>query len=62
MNNGQEDKSAAIQLPLFSKLEGMMTATDLVTGVEQQLSAGKLDPFTLELPRKDGKIIEFKPA
>ncbi|MSR78265.1 MAG: hypothetical protein EXS63_08615 [Candidatus Omnitrophica bacterium] len=61
INQGEEDKSATIYLPGMEGIKGRMKVTDLVEGRTEIQSRECRNPFSLELPRKDGKVIEFQP-
>ncbi len=59
-NNGSEDKSATIFLPAFDKISGKMKVRDVMTGKKEIISKDRRQPFSFEIPRKDGKVFEFK--
>jgi hypothetical protein len=59
-NNGDEDKSVSVYLPVMEKMRGKMTVQDFITGKKESLSHERRQPFTFEIPRKDGKVFEFK--
>lgn len=59
-NNGSEDKSASVYLPALVDYRGQMTVRDLTTGQKETISHERRHPFTFEIPRKDGKVFEFK--
>ncbi len=60
VNNGDEDKSASIYMPALTVKRGKMKVYDLVTGKREVCSYERRKPFTCEIPRKDGKVFEFK--
>lgn len=62
VNNGDEDKSASISLPGLDGKKGKMMVHDLVSGSQQVYSEERRKPFAIEIPRKDGKVFEFKPV
>ena len=61
VNNGTEDKTGTIYFPAIAKLRGKMRVKDLMPGKSEVYNHERREPFTVELARKDGKIIEFKP-
>ena len=62
VNNGDEDKSASIYLPALEKRYKKMLAKDVLKGRQEVYSAERLLPFSIEIPRKDGRIFEFRPV
>ncbi len=60
VNNGDEDKSASIYLPILGKNKKKIPVRDLIAGTKQVSSNERRRPFTCEIPRKDGKVFEFK--
>jgi beta-galactosidase len=60
-NNGAEDKSASVYLPAMKHFRGKMAVRDYVTGKKSVYSFERRNPFIIDLPRKDGKIFEFRP-
>lgn len=61
-NNGDEDKSANVYLPVLDHCRGSMIVRDLLTGKKQRCSHERRKPFTVDCCRKDGKVFEFSPA
>lgn len=61
-NNGSEDKSATVHLPGMDSIPGKMLVRDLTTGAKETISKERRQPFSFEIPRKDGKVFEFKPV
>jgi len=59
VNNGNEEKSALLHLPHF-RGKGRVVARDLFTGEKETVSFGREPYFTVNLPRKDGRVFEFK--
>lgn len=59
-NNGSEDKSASVYLPALENYRGKIQIKDLTGGSKQTYSRERRHPFTFEIPRKDGKVFEFK--
>ena len=62
VNNGKEDKSARVFLPGLGWGSRRMKVRDVLEGKDRICSADRLQPFTFEIARKDGKIFEFRPA
>ena len=60
INNGREEKSALIRLP-FLKGKGKCRVRDLQTRGKEVLSIDKAQHFTVNLPRKDGRVLEIRP-
>ena len=60
VNNGDEDKSASIYLPAMESIRQKMTVKDHMTGKREICSYERRKPFTCEIPRKDGKVFEFR--
>ncbi len=60
-NNGSEDKSASIHLTALGNNPRKMVIRNLLTGEKLLSSHERRQPFTFEIPRKDGKVFEFKP-
>ncbi len=61
-NNGGEDKSASVYLPALEDYKGKLTVRDLTSEKKEVVSKERRGPFTFEIPRKDGKVFEFKPV
>lgn len=59
VNNGNEDKSANIYLPVLPKSRRKMQARNLMMTSPPDLSSAHGDPFTLNIPRKDGVVLEI---
>ncbi len=59
VNNGSEDKSASVNLPALERHRGKMVIVDYMTGKREVYSGERRRPFTLEVPRKDGKVFGF---
>lgn len=59
VNNGDEDKSASIYLPLLLK-GGKMTVRNLMSNAKETRSAERRYPFTVDVSRKDGVVFEFR--
>ncbi len=59
-NNGTEDKSASVYLPALRGIKGKMVVKDLVAGSKDTYSFERRSPFTIDLPRKDGKVFELR--
>jgi hypothetical protein len=59
-NNGSEDKSASVYLPALDAYSGKLTVRDITAGTKETISRERRNPFTFEIPRKDGKVFEFK--
>lgn len=59
-NNGDEDKSASIYLPALAHIDKRMIVRDLTAGTATFCSSERRQPFSCEIPRKDGKVFEFK--
>lgn len=59
VNNGNEEKSAFIQIP-YLQGKGRYVVRDLQTGQSEALSSERATHFTANLPRKDGRVFEFK--
>lgn len=60
VNNGSEDKSASIHLTALEKHRGKVKVRDLMSGSKGLYSVERLTPFSVEVPRKDGKVFEFR--
>ncbi len=58
-NNGREEKSALIHLPQL-RGQGRFSVKDLFSGEKEALASERATHFTVTLPRKDGRIFEFK--
>ncbi len=61
-NAGDEDKSASIYLPALEGVRNKVKVRDLMTGESTLCSYDQRTPFSTELKRKDGKVIEFRLA
>ncbi len=59
-NNGDEDKSASIYLPGLASIKKKMKVRDFMAGTVSLCSHERRQPFTCEIPRKDGKVFEFR--
>ena len=59
VNNGNEEKSALLYLPRFQG-KGRFVVHDLLKNKKEILSFGRDPHFTVNLPRKDGRVFEFK--
>lgn len=59
-NNGDEDKSASIYLPSMEFGRRKMQVHDFMAGTSSLSSYERRQPFTCEIPRKDGKVFEFR--
>lgn len=60
VNNGEEDKSAGISLPLLGRNQKRAVVRDLATGQTTHVVIGKNRPLLLNIPRKDGKALEIR--
>ncbi len=61
INNGKEDKNAAVYLPAMDKLKGKMAVRDLLSGQKTICSRERRCPMDVEIARKDGRLLEFVP-
>lgn len=61
-NNGDEDKSASVFLPALENYKGRLRVHDYMTGETLTCSYDQRKPFSTDLKRKDGKVIEFRLA
>jgi hypothetical protein len=59
VNNGNEDKSAAIYLPALAKIKGKMIARDLMNGEKKAYTKDGRHPLNIHIARKDGRVLEF---
>lgn len=59
VNNGNEEKSALIHIPQF-RGKNRFAVRDLHSGKKEAISAERAVHFTVNLPRKDGRVFEFK--
>lgn len=59
VNNGEEDKSASVYLPAMRSLRGKMRVRTLIRQRSEDYSFERRNPFTIEIPRKDGEVVEF---
>lgn len=59
-NNGDEEKSASIYMPALEHFHSRMLVHDYMAGTTTHYSAERRAPFSCEIPRKDGKVFEFK--
>lgn len=59
-NNGSEDKSATVHLPAVDQLAGKIAVRDVTSGRKEFTARERSKPFSFEIPRKDGKVFEFK--
>ena len=60
VNNGDEDKSANVNLTALERFKGLVDITDLETGETKRCPYERRSPFTMELPRKNGKVFQLK--
>jgi beta-galactosidase len=60
-NNGDENKSASIYLPALNHRRRKMVVRNLVEDTHEVYSYERRMPFSVEIPRKDGKVFEFCP-
>ncbi len=58
-NNGKEEKSALIHLPRLQN-KGRFSVRDLLTGKKETLISERISHYTLNIPRKDGRVLEFR--
>lgn len=58
-NNGKEEKSALIHLPQLQN-KGRFLVKDLLTGNKETLTPERSTHYTLNLARKDGRVLEFR--
>ncbi len=61
LNNGAEDKNASVMIPALKRHNGRFRVIDLLAGTTEIYSQDRFHPFSLDVPRKDGKIVEFQP-
>lgn len=59
VNNGKEDKSAAVYLPALSKIKSKMIVRDLLNGQKTVYSHERRHPMDFHIARKDGRIFEL---
>jgi hypothetical protein len=59
VNNGNEDKSAAIYLPELAKIKGKMTSRDLMSEEKEVYSKEGRHPLNIQVARKDGRVLEL---
>ena len=59
VNNGNEDKSATIYLPVLAKINGKMTVRDLMSGEKTVYSKEGRHPLNIHVARKDGRVLEL---
>jgi hypothetical protein len=59
VNNGNEDKSAAVYLPALAKTKGKMTVRDLMNGEVVVYSKEGRHPLNIHVARKDGRVLEL---
>lgn len=59
-NNGDEDKSATVELNFPKGLKTALRVADLTNGHEEKFSFERRHSFSFEIPRKDGKVFEFR--
>ena len=62
INNGNEDKNAAVYFPAMDKLKGKMVARDLMNGQKLICSRERRCPMDVHIARKDGRLFEFTPT
>lgn len=60
VNNGDEDKSASVYLPALERYNGRMRVTEVPAEKKDLYNRERRKPFTFEIPRKDGKVFEFR--
>lgn len=58
-NNGSEDKSANVYLPVLEKIKRKLKIQELISGDCETFSFGQGRPFSFDIARKDGKIFEI---
>ncbi|MFA5159749.1 MAG: beta-galactosidase [Candidatus Omnitrophota bacterium] len=61
VNNGNEDKSAAIYLPALAKIKKKMIVRDLMNGEKRIYSKEDLHSLNIHVARKDGRLLELMP-
>lgn len=61
INNGLEGKNASILIPALERHAGRFRVIDLLEGSSEIYSQERCHPFSIEIPCKDGRIIEFQP-
>lgn len=61
LNNGHEDKSAVIHFDRMPKTFYKHRMRELISGQEEHVLGRSAHGLSLEISRKDGKIIEFSP-
>ncbi|OQA56786.1 MAG: Beta-galactosidase precursor [Candidatus Omnitrophica bacterium ADurb.Bin277] len=59
VNNGKEDKTATVHLPVLEKNRAGMVARDLVSGEKFDQSRERRRIFSFSINRKDGRIFEL---
>ena len=59
VNNGMEDKSAAVLFPDMRFQGGRFKVREIVSRKGQQFLSAKIPTLSIELPRKDGKVFEI---
>lgn len=59
VNNGMEDKSAAVLFPDMRFQGGRFKVREIVSKKGQQFLSAKIPTLSIELPRKDGKVFEI---
>lgn len=62
INNGNEDKNAAVYFPAMDKLRGKMVVRDLMSGQKTVCSRERRNPMDVPIARKDGRLLEFTPV
>lgn len=60
VNNGREDKGAGIHFPILKSLKKKVRVEDVMNPNAPAFSYDPRNPFTVEIPRKDGRIFEFR--
>ncbi|MBI3316372.1 MAG: hypothetical protein HYZ85_00005, partial [Candidatus Omnitrophica bacterium] len=61
VNNGNEDKSANIEMPVLKQVGRKMKIRDLMSREKKSTVFETQRLFTVDIPRKDGKVFEFRP-
>ena len=60
VNNGSEDKSVRVHLPYWAGRRVKLSVRNLMEGTQSAFSPQRRLPFTFEIPRKDGRVFEFR--
>ena len=61
VNNGDEDKSASIHLPGLIHSKWKLSVRDLATNSRKTYALERGMPLTLDLVRKNGRVLELTP-